>query len=111
MSKQSEAKERQGYTTNVRNCGNCARLEFDMKPPAWMQARADAGTYEQDIAARLAVSPSRKRPPASTGRAARPDPCAAPPASKPLPSCPCSQRGQYVGMRLGCGASLRERKA
>lgn len=36
MSKQSEAKEAQGYTTAVRNCGNCANLTSERALPAWM---------------------------------------------------------------------------
>jgi hypothetical protein len=43
MSKQSEAKALQGYTTEVRNCGNCVRMVFDMKFPKWIQERIDAG--------------------------------------------------------------------
>ena len=36
MSKQSEAKAAQGYTTAVRNCGNCARLTSETTLPRWM---------------------------------------------------------------------------
>lgn len=36
MSKQSENKEFQGYTTELKNCGNCARMVFDMRAPAWI---------------------------------------------------------------------------
>ena len=35
MSKQSEAKEVQGYTTAVRNCGNCAHLTSETVLPKW----------------------------------------------------------------------------
>ena len=45
MSKQSDAKALQGYTTVPNLCGNCAHRRFDMKLPAWMQehnARLDA---------------------------------------------------------------------
>lgn len=44
MSKQSEAKAAQGYTTEQRNCGNCAHLKFEMKPPQWMARQVAAGT-------------------------------------------------------------------
>ena len=43
MSKQSEAKAAQGYTTEKRNCGNCAHLVFDMSPPKWMLTRRTQG--------------------------------------------------------------------
>jgi len=36
MSKQSEAKAAQGYTTDPRNCGNCGRRTFDLETPAWL---------------------------------------------------------------------------
>ena len=36
MSKQSEAKAAQGYTTAVRNCGNCSRLTSEKALPRWM---------------------------------------------------------------------------
>lgn len=35
MSKQSEAKEVQGYTTAVRNCGNCVHLTSETVLPKW----------------------------------------------------------------------------
>jgi hypothetical protein len=36
MSKLDNIKAGQGYTTNVRNCANCASLKFDKLLPAWM---------------------------------------------------------------------------
>lgn len=39
MSKQSESKEAQGYTTAVRNCGNCASMTSDRVLPRWLQER------------------------------------------------------------------------
>ena len=36
MSDQSEAKAAQGYTTAVRNCGNCARFTSEKALPRWM---------------------------------------------------------------------------
>lgn len=36
MSKQSEAKAVQAYTTHTNNCENCKHLTFDKKLPAWM---------------------------------------------------------------------------
>ena len=36
MSKQSEAKAAQGYTTAVSNCGSCAHMAKDLVLPAWM---------------------------------------------------------------------------
>ena len=47
MSKQSEAKAAQGYTTAVSNCGNCAHMGKDLVLPAWMlkdnEDRAERG--------------------------------------------------------------------
>lgn len=37
MSKQAEAKEAQGYTTSVRNCGNCAHMTSERGLPEWMR--------------------------------------------------------------------------
>lgn len=37
MSKQSEAKEAQGYRTALQNCGNCAHRDFQKELPAWMR--------------------------------------------------------------------------
>lgn len=37
MSKQSEAKESQGYREKPTNCSNCKHLEFKMDLPAWMR--------------------------------------------------------------------------
>jgi hypothetical protein len=37
MSKQAAAKEAQGYTTDKRNCSNCAHRQCDRRLPAWMQ--------------------------------------------------------------------------
>lgn len=31
MSKQSEAKERQGYTTDPKNCGSCKHFQCDLE--------------------------------------------------------------------------------
>ena len=45
MSKQSEAKMRQGYTTEVKNCSNCANYSSDRKLPAWMVGNS---TYEDN---------------------------------------------------------------
>ena len=36
MSKQEESKAAQGYTTAVKNCGNCAQLTSELALPAWM---------------------------------------------------------------------------
>ena len=36
MSKQSEAKEIQHYTSKAPNCGDCAHITSDMVMPAWM---------------------------------------------------------------------------
>lgn len=42
-SKQAEAKEAQGYTTAVKNCGNCAHMTCELALPAWMaNTNADA---------------------------------------------------------------------
>lgn len=45
MSKQSQAKEAQGYTTEPKNCGNCVWRKFDLELPAWMQAPENIGHY------------------------------------------------------------------
>lgn len=39
MSKQSEAKEKQGYTPKAipQVCGNCAHFQSEMKHPTWMK--------------------------------------------------------------------------
>ncbi len=39
MSKQSEAKEKQGYVSKFEPdiCGNCANLMFDMEFPEWIK--------------------------------------------------------------------------
>ena len=37
MSKQSVAKEAQGYTSEVKNCGNCAHRTFAASLPQWME--------------------------------------------------------------------------
>ena len=44
MSKQSEAKAKQGYVPKFEPnlCGNCANLKFDMELPAWMQKHNNA---------------------------------------------------------------------
>ena len=39
MSKQSEAKSAQGYTTEVRNCKSCAHLTSERVLPRWHQER------------------------------------------------------------------------
>lgn len=37
MSKQSEAKEKQGYVAKApKTCGNCANFTCDLELPAWM---------------------------------------------------------------------------
>lgn len=36
MSKQSEAKTNQGYSTRGPTCGNCKHFKSDMKPIKWM---------------------------------------------------------------------------
>ena len=38
MSKQSDAKESQGYSLVSGRCGNCAHLKFDVVMPAWMRS-------------------------------------------------------------------------
>lgn len=35
MSKQSEAKEAQGYTREIKNCGNCAHFSCDVEMSEW----------------------------------------------------------------------------
>lgn len=38
MSKQEEARKKQGYNTDTLNCcGNCANRKFDLKLSRWMQ--------------------------------------------------------------------------
>jgi hypothetical protein len=37
MSKQSEARDTQGYRTEQRNCGNCSHRTHDLALPAWME--------------------------------------------------------------------------
>jgi len=39
MSKQSEAKAKQGYTEAVNNCGNCKHLQSDLVLTAWMSKK------------------------------------------------------------------------
>lgn len=39
MSKQSEAKEKQGYVTKALCCGGCQHLKWDMVLPVWMETR------------------------------------------------------------------------
>lgn len=36
-SKQAQAKEAQGYTTAVRNCGNCSHRTCDISMQPWME--------------------------------------------------------------------------
>jgi hypothetical protein len=50
VSKQSEAKDAQGYTTEKRYCNNCAHRKFDMELPAWMRKKVEAGdaSYDKD---------------------------------------------------------------
>lgn len=36
MSKQSEAKEKQGYLNESPNCSSCKHFKFSLKLPAWM---------------------------------------------------------------------------
>ena len=38
-SKQAVAKAAQGYTTAVKNCGNCAHMTSERAIPQWMQKR------------------------------------------------------------------------
>lgn len=57
MSKQSEAKAAQGYTTEKHNCGNCACLEFDMKVPNWMVKQ---GGYSEAFLKRNAHETNRR---------------------------------------------------
>jgi len=51
MSKQSEAKMKQGYKSKSPTCSDCVHLKFDMALPAWMaeknievQQKIDTGT-------------------------------------------------------------------
>lgn len=37
MSKQSEAKEKQGYLAKSPTCSGCANLKSDLELPTWMQ--------------------------------------------------------------------------
>jgi hypothetical protein len=37
MSKQSEAKQSQGYRTDPQNCGNCKNRQCDKALPDWMR--------------------------------------------------------------------------
>ncbi len=49
MSKQSEAKAAQGYTTAVSNCGNCAHMAKDLVLPAGMLKDNERGLTHYTI--------------------------------------------------------------
>ena len=37
MSKQSDAKEKQGYTSDVKKCATCKNFKFDLRVSLWME--------------------------------------------------------------------------
>lgn len=51
MSKQSEAKEAQGYTPKGRNCGNCIRFSSQFKE----YPSAFGGTYQEEHSKRCTM--------------------------------------------------------